>query len=683
MDFVSRIEPILRKTFGFESFRPHQREVCETVAGGRDALLVMPTGAGKSLCYQLPGLARGGTTLVISPLLALIEDQVTKLQKLGLRAERIHSGRRREDSRKACVDYLSGTLDYLFIAPERLGVPGFPEMLRRRLPALIAIDEAHCISQWGHDFRPDYRQLGERLQGFRPTPVIALTATATPLVQEDIVRQLGLQGEKRFIQGFRRTNIAIEIAELNPGDRPGAISAVLQDSDRLPAIVYASTRKNAESLCAELKRGHRVEAYHAGLPAEARDRIQSEFLSGKLDVIIATVAFGMGVDKADVRTVIHAALPGSVEGYYQEIGRAGRDGHPSRAVLLHSYIDQKTHEFFFERDYPEIEVLQQIHSKLTSSPQPLETLKERARGAGGLDDEVFEKALEKLWIHRGVTIDAEDNAVAGPADAATWQRNYREQSGHRRSQLRQMDAFTQASGCRMIQLVKHFGDRTDGGKPCGICDRCAPGEILLAARKRALTDPERNAAIELLASLSGQDGQAAGKLFDQVDHHRGVDRRAFERLLAAMALAGWVRIREESFEKDGKSIPYRRISLTTLGEEVGAPDLNALEVQEEPGKSAGKSGSRRSGSKGGKAALAPAAEVDASDPLLHALKEWRKDVARKKSVPAFRILTDRTLAGICVARPRDEDSLLQVKGFGPTLVSRYAGDILGIVQGYC
>lgn len=673
-DPVSRLEPVLRKTFGFESFRRHQREVCEAVVNGCDALLVMPTGAGKSLCYQLPGLARGGTTLVISPLLALIEDQVAKLRKLGLRAERIHSGRKREDSRKACVDYLAGALDFLFIAPERLAVPGFPEMLRRRLPSLIAIDEAHCISQWGHDFRPDYRQLGERLKGFRPTPVIALTATATPLVQEDIVRQLGLQGERRFIQGFRRTNIAIEIAELNPGDRPGAISAILKDSERLPAIVYAPTRKSAESLCAELKREHRVDAYHAGLPAEARDRIQSEFLSGKLDIIIATVAFGMGVDKADVRTVIHAALPGSVEGYYQEIGRAGRDGKPSRAILLQSFIDQKTHEYFFERDYPDVDALKRIHSALHDSPQPLDALRERASLK---DSESFEKGLEKLWIHRGVSIDSDDNAVLGPADASTWRRTYLEQSGQRRAQLRQMDTFTRTAGCRMLELVRHFGDCMDSGKPCGGCDRCAPDQIVLQARKRELTTAERTAVSVILASLSGQDGQAAGRLFDQV---RGLDRRAFERLLSALSLAGWVRVRDESFEKDGKSIPYRRISLTTLGEEVNAADIEELEVQEELGKSGGKKSGRSKG--GSSAAKVQVEKVDPSHPLLVALKEWRKEVARTQALPAFRILTDRTLQGICVARPLSEDALMHVRGLGPALVSRYSGDILRIVQSH-
>ena len=229
------LRALLRSTFGHDAFRPAQEDVCMSVASGRDVLLVMPTGAGKSLCYQLPGLARGGVTLVVSPLLSLIEDQVAKLHELGIAAERIHSGLTREQSREVCRRYLRGELSFLFVAPERLAVPGFPEMLAKRPLSLIAIDEAHCISQWGHDFRPEYRMLGARLPIFRPAPVVALTATATPEVQDDIVRQLGL-GAERHVYGFRRDNLVIEAMNLEPSRRSTAIADLLADRDRLAEL---------------------------------------------------------------------------------------------------------------------------------------------------------------------------------------------------------------------------------------------------------------------------------------------------------------------------------------------------------------------------------------------------------------------------------------------------------------
>ncbi|MEO7651424.1 MAG: DNA topoisomerase 3, partial [Bryobacteraceae bacterium] len=368
---------LLHRGFGFSRFRPNQEVVCRTVTEGRDVLLVMPTGSGKSLCYQLPGVARGGTTLVISPLIALMEDQVAKLKERGFSVARIHSGRDRAASRQACIEYLNGTLQFLFIAPERLRVPGFPEMLAKRKPSLVAIDEAHCISQWGHDFRPDYRTLGRHLPSLRPAPVIALTATATPVVQDDIAEQLGLGGTARFIHGFRRANLAIEAVEVPQVNRAALCLELLRDPTRRPAIIYTPTRKEATAIAAKLDRHFATAPYHAGYEGDYRKDVQEQFQAGKLDVMVATIAFGMGVDKPDIRTVIHTSLPGSVEAYYQEIGRAGRDGEPSRAILMHAYADRFTHDYFFDRDYPDPADLDRIYAAL----RPEARGKDELRGA--------------------------------------------------------------------------------------------------------------------------------------------------------------------------------------------------------------------------------------------------------------------------------------------------------------
>jgi DNA topoisomerase-3 len=679
------LDALLHRAFGFEAFRANQEEVCRTVIAGRDALLVMPTGAGKSLCYQLPGLARGGTTLVISPLIALMEDQFRTLRERGFAVECIHSGRDRAASRQVCIDYLNGRLQFLFIAPERLRVRGFPEMLAKRKPALIAIDEAHCISQWGHDFRPDYRLLGGYLPTLRPAPVIALTATATAVVQRDICNQLGLDQQASFIHGFRRSNIAIEVVETSPSQRPNLARELLSDPQSRPAIIYTPSRKQAESVAALLGRDLTTAAYHAGLDAGRRRRVQDGFLNGTLDVIVATIAFGMGIDKANVRSVIHTALPASIEAYYQEIGRAGRDGKPSRAILMHSYADRYTHDFFFERDYPDVKFLDQIYGRLRAEPQPRNFIEKQS----SVPSDVFEKALEKLWTHSGVIIDADDNLSRGTQD---WRDSYSAQGDQKQAQIEAMIRYAQSNQCRMSSLVRHFGDTADSQKACGICDFCAP-ESCVAQQFRDATGQEQRVARDVMIALQ-VNRKSVGKLHTELCGNNGLDRDGFEELIGSMARAGLVRLVDSVFEKDGKQIPFRMASLTGAAEPVDTDLSLALRIRERAGFSAeltARNGRKTQGRKKRplgvtkqKSYRAPAEaredrQARPGSDAAAKLKAWRRAVATKQGVPAFRVMSDRVLLAIAEREPATAAELLAIPGIGIKLVEKYAAQIYRIL----
>ncbi len=335
---MDRARDVLRVTFGFPEFRPLQEEIVRTLIEGGDAFVLMPTGGGKSLCFQIPSIVRPGVGIVVSPLISLMKDQVDGLRAAGVRAARYDSSQGGVDARRALGAFHGGDLDVLYVSPERLLSDSFMARLAEVRIALFAIDEAHCVSRWGHDFRPEYVQLGGLRERFPDVPLVALTATADPQTRLDIVRSLRLEGARRFVASFDRPNIHYAVV---PKKKPEEqIARFLAERPDESGIVYCLSRKRVDEVSAGLRRrGVAAGAYHAGLSADVRQRAQDAFLADELRVMVATVAFGMGIDKTNVRFVVHHDLPTSVEGYYQETGRAGRDGLPARALLLLSPAD--------------------------------------------------------------------------------------------------------------------------------------------------------------------------------------------------------------------------------------------------------------------------------------------------------------------------------------------------------
>ena len=667
------LEALLRNRMGFDGFRPHQREVCEDLLAGSDVLVVMPTGAGKSMCYQLPGLARSGGCLVISPLIALIEDQVQKLNRSGIAAGRIHSGMDRLEQRQICADYANGQLEFLFLAPERLGVPGFIDFLAKHKPGLIAVDEAHCISQWGHDFRPDYRMLGQRLPHLRPAPIIALTATATPIVQDDIVAQLGMNQAIRHIHGFRRHNLAIEVAQIASNERSSVTrDEILANEDRRPAIVYCPTRVQSEDLARFINQRIRARPYHAGLSAEERAKIQEQFLSGDIDVVCATVAFGMGIDKPDVRTVIHQSLPHSIENYYQEIGRAGRDGQLSRAVLMYSYADFRIIDFFQKKNYPELSMMQRVYRSIPKHPIARDAL-----SLQDVDEESRDIILDKLWIHGAIDISGEDTIARLPD--LDWAVSYQKQKLHKEQQVAAMQRFSQSgSGCRMLQLIEHFGDRTDDHSPCGLCDHCDPQALILETLRPATATDRRRIHLIRQALLASGKPLSAGQLHRALDK-AGVTRDLLEDYARVLVESGYLLSEQKSFEKDGRQITYQQLSLTTKGRSHAPGDDEAFQLRTLRQGAARRAGASKSKPRPPKTSESSTIEMTIDTGLYEQLKQWRLEIAKSQKIPAFRILSDKSLRAIASAKPGNHDELSEIYGLGPVKMKAYGTQILKLL----
>jgi ATP-dependent DNA helicase RecQ len=493
------LDASLQSLFGFPGFRPGQREACEAALADRDVLVVMPTGSGKSLCYQLPALLRDDLTVVVSPLVALMQDQVEALADRGLgdRVALVNAQRDGAANAATLRRAAAGELRLLYVAPERFAAPRFLESMAAVRVGLFVVDEAHCVSQWGHDFRPDYFRLADAARMLGARALVASTATATPRVAHDVVQRLGLRDPLRVATGFDRPNIAFAVARPGPGEKRSLLAEALREPDALPAIVYAGTRAGSEELARELGAalGVEAEAYHAGLDREHRAGVQRRFLADELQVICATNAFGMGVDKANVRTVVHASVPASLEAYYQEAGRAGRDGRPARALLLAENRDKALHVHFIKHDEIDEQLPGWLADRLWAAADgdgrySVDAF-ELVRGLGG-DGDRLRSLLGHLTRARVISPSpSPPDRVAGraiaPFDrraAALCKSSVEEGARARWRQYREIWAYVEQESCRREAILRHFGDSSaPGAYPGGpapasrCCDVCTPGLV--------------------------------------------------------------------------------------------------------------------------------------------------------------------------------------------------------------
>lgn len=492
-----RLRRVAAEVFGWNELRPGQAEAMEQVLRGRDTLVVMPTGAGKSAVYQVPAVLLPGPTVVVSPLIALQRDQVEGLAEGGApnapKAVAVNSAQAAGETAEAWRAVREGDAEFLLLSPEQLAKDEVVERLARTGPSLFVVDEAQCISSWGHDFRPDYLRLGNVARRLGRPTVLALTATAAPPVREEITERLGMERPARIVAGFDRPNLRLEVRGfLEEADKRRAV-VERAAAEPKPGIVYTATRREAEEYAGQLAElGLSALAYHAGLPSAERSRAHEAFLGGGLDVVVATSAFGMGIDKPDVRFVLHASVPGSPDAYYQEIGRAGRDGAPALAVLHYRPEDLGLRKFF-SSGHTDTGTLTDVAEAVRGSGAPLPA--SRVRERTGLSASRLTAAVNLLEEAGAVTVTSGGElAPAGELDpreaadraAELAETRYRLE----RSRVEMMRGYAENSGCRRRFLLGYFGEEYE--PPCGNCDNClAAGEERDRARGGDGRGPER------------------------------------------------------------------------------------------------------------------------------------------------------------------------------------------------
>lgn len=675
----------LLRHFGFSRFREGQQEVVDAVLGGEDAVVVMPTGSGKSLCYQFPALVLPGLTLVISPLIALMKDQVEALQsRFRIPATFVNSTLDVRESSRRMEAAKRGEIKLLYVAPERLKDSRFLKMLEGTELSLLAVDEAHCVSQWGHDFRPDYLRIGKVSRQFPKARVMALTATATGKVREDIVEQLQLGKQGRnpprvFVRGFERPNLQIRVSRCSSHEEKmdHVLKAV---ADWQTGIIYCSTRKQVDKVWERLRqKGMDVPRYHGGMTDLERERMQNRFMSGQVNLVVATNAFGMGVDRADVRFVLHWDIPGSMEAYYQEIGRAGRDGAPAFCELLYNFADVRTQEFFLEGSNPSREtilellgVLRRRCSKVplalpaeswaqelssTRNPMAVRTalfLLERARCIQR-EDEPGSRSQAVMALEKVDSQALADQITRAEAKAA-----------RDRAKLDAILDYVNRRECRHRQILRYFGDATDvsGCRACDICSssfRQAPKE---------LTEEQWVAVQKILstvARLEGQYGRARiaellhgaktkGILQARLDQHRGYGLlKDWSRAAILHAIDGL--LEDGCLEQDLGEYPT--LKLTNRGREAVFRRVTpALNLQAPP---------------------RPAVERDADPELLQKLKAWRMRRAVISKLKPYQVLPNVSLEAIAATRPESLEELEATPGIGPVKLSRYGPELIKLL----
>jgi len=590
-------------TFGHTELRPGQAEVITDIFAGRQVIAVMPTGAGKSLCYQLPAVVlgeRGGVTLVVSPLIALMKDQVDALRARGVPAVALTSAASVEEQRETIEGIRAGAFTLVYVAPERFRSPRFVDALRATAArlALVAIDEAHCISEWGHDFRPDYRRIGEVVRDLGAPRVAAFTATATPEVRADIATQLGFDHPRLHVRGFDRPNLTYSVVKAGgAADKADKLVELVRMREGGVALVYAATRKNAELHAATLKKaGMRARVYHAGLEDAVRERAQDVFMAGELDVIVATNAFGMGVDKSDIRLVVHADIPRSPEAYYQEAGRGGRDGKPTKAVLLFNHGDIRLQEFLIEASSPSTEVLRGLWKALRDQPELGAGSQEDVEGklkrqlGGDVSNAAIGTALRILERHGMLRREPGRDEITAtrPEPGSSFPvldvEGMKRRSETERGKLRTMVEYAYYPRCRRQFVLEYFGDEdwSDRAKTCGACDTC---EAIAHGKPTGLSSDEATAIRKVLALVGTLHGRFGRTRIAAIATGSEDDPR-FDELPERGALRGWsprqvmdlLRVLEGASLVEASRGEYPTISTTRRGDLVAVGHLDPAEL---------------------------------------------------------------------------------------------------------